>query len=282
MTVGTRAGTAPTAFEVVTFLSDFGLDDVFVGVCHGVLTGRAPHARIIDLTHAVPPGDVRRGARLLARSVPHVPSAVHLAVVDPGVGTSRRGIAIAAARGDLLVGPDNGLLIDAAEELGGIVAAHELTAVTDQPAVVSATFHGRDVFAPAAAALACGTPISDLGPGVDDLAASPPEFLEVDLDRALMVCEAVLIDRFGNVQLAARPADAARIGLQVGAQVVVGGHGGRTVPYVRTFGDVAGDTLGLYEDSDGRLALAVNGGSAAEVLDVEEGDRLTLLPASAA
>ncbi len=241
---------------VVTFLSDYGPGDEYVGVVHGVIASIAPDARIIDLGHGVPPQDVRTGARRLARSLPFVPAGVHLAVVDPGVGGPRRAVALRA--GDRwLVGPDNGLLIDAAARFGGVARAYDVGATPWRLEPVSATFHGRDVFAPVAAHLALGEePDAEIDPAglvqLERLVAS---------EGGAIVLE---VDSFGNLRLDA-PAGtpAARVN-------------GHDVLSARTFGDVAPGALLLYTESDGGLALAVNGGSAAALLDVRAGDEIQL------
>src|SRR6185295_570862 len=143
------------AYDWITLTTDYGLADGFVAACRGVIARTAPQAQVIDVSHAVPPQDVRRGATVLAQVAPYLPAAVHMAVVDPGVGTGRRGIVLAAKEG-MLVGPDNGLLLPAADALGGLEAAFELVAEEYRLATVSHTFHGRDVFAPAAAHLTLG------------------------------------------------------------------------------------------------------------------------------
>lgn len=268
-------------FDIITFLSDFGRDDIFVGVCHGVMAARAPHGRIVDLSHEVDRGEVAHGAALLARAVAYFPPSVHLAVVDPGVGTERRGIAVATDRGDVLVGPDNGLLMDAADEVGGVRAAYELVDSEHRLASVSATFHGRDVFSPAAADLAAGIDITQLGPSVTDPVRLDEPTATVKDDR--LVAEIVLVDRFGNLQLAASPDTARAIGLRPGVDTRVdAGQTTAPAPFVATFGDLGEGRLGLYEDSDGRLALAVTGGSAALRLGLARGDRVTLRPRQAA
>lgn len=270
-------------FPFVSFLSDFGLTDMFVGVCHGVLARRSPHARVIDLTHDVDPGDVDLGALLLARAVIYLPTAVHLAVVDPGVGTARRGIAVAAKRGDVLVGPDNGLLLPAARALGGVAGAWELADPRYRLEPLSASFHGRDVFSPAAAALANGVEPQEFGPPVDDLAEPeppPPALLQEDgsLRAAVLV-----VDRFGNLQLAARAEDLARMGLRVGDEVEVElGARCAHARFVRVFGELAGGQLGMYEDSDWHVALAVSGGSAAQMLAGRRGMVATIRPSGLA
>lgn len=259
--------------DLITFTSDFGLADTFVGVCHAVLAESAPHARVIDLTHAVDRGDVRHGAVLLARAVPHTPTAVHLAVVDPGVGGDRRGIAVATSRGDVLVGPDNGLLLPAAEELGGVVAAHELAEPGLLRRAGSATFHGRDLFAPGAAAVAGGTAVGDLGPPVDDPVSLLPPHLAVE--PAALTAEVVLVDRFGNVQLAAPAGALDDIGLAVGAAAgvreVTPAGARRRAPRVRTFVDLDPGQLGVHVDSDGMVAVVVRDGAAADELGVGRG-----------
>jgi S-adenosylmethionine hydrolase len=153
-------------YDWITFTSDYGLDDHFVGVCHGVMARVAPRARVLDVSHAVAAQDVRQGAVVLAQAVPYLPRAVHLAVVDPGVGTGRGMVAVEAG-GQVLVGPDNGLLVWAAEALGGVERVHALENPAFRLAPVSRTFHGRDVFAPAAGHLAAGVDPAELGPGLD-------------------------------------------------------------------------------------------------------------------
>lgn len=269
----------PGGFDVVTFLSDFGRRDVFVGVCHGVIAARAPHARVIDLTHEVTPHDVEQGALLLSRAVEHLPVAVHLGVVDPGVGTTRRGIAVVTGRGDVLIGPDNGLLVLSAEVLGGVEVAHELTEPSIVSPSASATFHGRDVFAPAAGTVAAGTPVEQLGPPVDHLHRLDIPAPGVDPGTGELDARVVLVDRFGNLQLDAGAEVADRLGWSEGDEVTVSADG-RTVTarIVRTFGELAADELGLYPDSDRKLALTVNTGSAAEHLGVGRGARITVRP----
>src|ERR687888_556666 len=185
----------------VTFLSDYGLQDEFVGTCHGVIKRIAPDVQIIDLTHGIPPQDVLHGALVLAKALEYVPPGIHLAVVDPGVGTARRPLALEDGEGRLYVGPDNGLLVPAAEAGGGIVAAHELVnpAYALQP--VSRTFHGRDLFAPAAAHVALGVPLEELGPPLDPEVLVRLGLPEPEFEAARVGARALYVDRFGNVQL---------------------------------------------------------------------------------
>ncbi len=246
---------------VVTFLSDYGLDDEFVGVCHAVIAAVAPEVRVIDLTHAIGRHDVRRGALALRRAVRFAPSgSVHLAVVDPGVGSERRAVAIRA--GDrVLVGPDNGLLLPAATLLGGAAEAIDIGGSRHRLEPVSATFHGRDVFAPVAAALAAGAPLHDAGEALDIAALTG---LELPRGRIVAAGHAeahVLdIDTFGNIDL---DFDDVRV-LPELVRV-----NGQRATVARTFADVPAGELLIYVDSSDALALAVNQGSAAERLNLE-------------
>ncbi|GIG86707.1 SAM hydrolase/SAM-dependent halogenase family protein [Plantactinospora endophytica] len=251
----------------LSLTTDYGLSDGFVAACHGVVARIAPAVRVIDVSHLVPAGDVARGATVLAQTVGHLPPAVHVAVVDPGVGTARRGVALRTP-GGLLVGPDNGLLLRAASVLGGITEAVELTSVEWFPAP-SRTFHGRDIFAPAAARFALGAPLADAGPAVDPaslLRLPEPVVREGD---GWLEAEVLTVDHFGNVQLAATGSALRRLG----PVVRIGGH-----PAGRgdTFGDAPPGGLVVYPDSADQLAVAVNGGRADELLGVTPGDVLRL------
>lgn len=250
-------------FGWVSLCTDYGYTDGFVATCHGVIAGIAPHARVLDVTHAIGPGDVRHGSVVLADTLPWLPPAVHVAVVDPGVGTARRGVALVS--GDaVLVGPDNGLLVPAAEALGGVHAAYELVDPAYRLPVVSATFHGRDVFVPAAAHLVVGVPPNALGPGVDpgSLVTLPVPVCQVDGDQIRV--EVLTVDHFGNVALAADAAGLAAAGLRTGAAVILRWPTGvEPVLIGTTFADVAQGELVLLVDSAGRLAVTLRGGSAA-------------------
>jgi S-adenosylmethionine hydrolase len=254
------------------FLSDYGLDDEFVGVCHGVMLAVAPDVRVIDLDHHVPRQDVPRGALNLADSVAYMPAeSVYLAVVDPGVGSSRLSVAVETSRGDYLVGPDNGLLSLAWEELGGAVRAVQV--VSDDVVLhpVSWTFHGRDVLAPAAANLAAGMLLDRLGPEipVQDLAriAKPG----ASVVQGAVECEVLAVDHFGNVQLSVREADLRAAAIETSVRI-----GDVSLPLVLTFSDVGVGKSGAALDSRGWLALFVNQGSAAEFLGLAVGSTVTL------
>ena len=262
----------------ITFLSDYGLADEFVGVVHGVIAGICPDARVIDLSHGVPRQDVRAGAAMLARALPYVAPGVHLAVVDPEVGARRRALALRTAEQDrLLVGPDNGLLLPAAERFGGIAEVVEISASPWRLEPVSATFHGRDLFAPVAARLACGEPLAAAGTPVEPGELVTAELTQPRHEPGALVAHVVASDTYGNAVLDAVHRDLVESGLRLGDPVAAR-TGSRRVRGVvaRTFSDVAPGTLLLYEDASGSLALAVNGGDAAALLGVRAGDEVRL------
>lgn len=255
----------------ISLTTDYGVSDGFVASCHGVIACLAPAVRVIDVTHLVGPGDVRRGAAVLAQTVPHLPPAVHVGVVDPGVGTSRRAIAMGTP-GGVLVGPDNGLLVWAAQALGGPQTVVELANPLWSASTVSRTFHGRDVFVPAAARIAGGAPLDEAGPPVDpaSLVRLPDPVLAVG--PGWLEAEVLTVDRFGNVQLAA-PAPLIE---QFGPALTVGGVRARRGA---TFADAPPGGLVVFTDSAEQVAVAVNGGRAAVVLSVNPGDVLRLVAA---
>jgi S-adenosylmethionine hydrolase len=273
---------------VIAFLSDYGHADEFVGVCHGVIARRAPSARVIDLTHSIPRHDVRAGALVLRGTLAYTPAQVYLAVVDPEVGAlginARRAIALRSAAGPLLVGPDNGLLMLAAESLGGAIEAFDIGHSPERLEPVSATFHGRDIFAPVAAALADGAPLAGLGEPlpVEELCGLELSVAQ-PLDGALLT-HVLRCDHFGNLILDASHEQLLAAGMRLGealtvevAGSVVGGNEvarsgiageAHSARYASTFADVAPGELLLYEDAQLMVALAVNRGSAAALLAV--------------
>ncbi len=264
------------ATPVVSFLSDFGLSDQYVGICEGVILRRCPDARVIHLTHGIDPASVALGARVLAGAMPFLPVGVHMAVVDPGVGSERRALALRSGDGRLFVGPDNGLLVPAAEASGGITEAVHITNPAHMLEPVSHTFHGRDIFAPAAGSLAAGLVLAELGDAVDPgslTRASTPGF---DLDGTALRVSVQHVDRFGNVQLSAAPADLGATFSPGGRAEVITRDDRYYVQCAATFADVDRGELVLYEDSDGSLSIAVNRGNAAELLDVVPGDPITV------
>jgi hypothetical protein len=257
---------------LITFLTDFGLEDDFVGVCHGVMKRIAPEVEIIDITHGIQPHGVLQGAIVLANTVPYLTEGVHLAVVDPGVGGDRRGIALRSGDGRLYVGPDNGLLVPAAEKLGGIEAAHEITNVEYALQPISATFHGRDIFSPASAHLAQGLAIEELGPEVEVASLARIEIPKPDVsDRRIRAC-CLYVDRFGNMQLNLKREHLQRLGIQPGMQVELELATDRYYAIAaRTFTDARGGEIILYEDAYENIAIAISGGSAAETFSTEPG-----------
>ncbi len=264
----------PARPPIVTFLSDFGLTDDFVGTCHGVINLICPPAQVIHLTHGIRPQAVGQGARILAGAIRYLPPGVHLAVVDPGVGSERRAVAIQSGDGRLFVGPDNGLLVPAAEACGGIQRAVALQNEEYMLLPVSRTFHGRDVFAPAAAHLANGVAIDQLGPAVD-----PADLVRRDdpghtLEGTHLLAEVQYIDRYGNVQLAATPGEVGAL-FQAGTTVEIeAGEDRYFAACAETFADVRIGEIVLYEDAAGLLAVAINRGDMAELTAVEVGQRL--------
>jgi S-adenosyl-L-methionine hydrolase (adenosine-forming) len=265
----------------ITFLSDYGLADEFVGVVHGVLARLCPEARVIDLGHGVPRHDIQSGALMLARALPYAPAGVHLAVVDPEVGARRRAVVLRVAEEDrVLVGPDNGLLLPAAEALGGVVEAVDVSASPWRPETVSATFHGRDLFAPVAARLAGGSPLAEAGDPVEPTELVAPKATRPRREDDALIAHVVGADTFGNAMLDATHGDLLDAGLRLGEPVAVRAGGRRVRGLVaRTFSDVDAGRLLLYEDAGGSLALAVNGGDAAALLGLRAGDEVRLEPA---
>jgi S-adenosyl-L-methionine hydrolase (adenosine-forming) len=265
-----------TTFDCLTFLTDYGLEDGFVAACHGAVARIAPSARVIDITHLVPPGDVRRGAAVLAQTIAYMPPAVHVAVVDPSVGTARRAIAVQAGEG-ILVGPDNGLLSWAIAAQGGAQRAIQLTNGELWLHPVSPTFHGRDIFMPVAAHLAAGTALTSTGTEIDvgDLVTLPAPTSRVNDSEA--EGEVMSVDRFGNVQLSIPAAAAGRLGISFGTPVVVRcGRRQLTVPYLETFAAVAPGEIVAFTDSAGLISLAVSAGDAAEQLGLPPGAHVRL------
>jgi S-adenosylmethionine hydrolase len=257
----------------IVFLTDFGLADTFVGICHGVMYRIAPDARVIDLTHAVPRQDVMRGAIELGRAVPYLPEdAVYVAVVDPGVGSARRAVAMAAGAARL-VGPDNGLLSLAWEALGGMDEAVWIENEDVLLTPVSRTFHGRDVFAPAAAHLAIGTPLADLGSAADVRELHRLEVPAPMIAPGAIGARVTGVDGFGNVQLNAKVGDLAAAGV-VEARVLV--VNGRRLPRAGTFAELPEHEPGMIVDSAGYLSVVVNHGNAATAMRLAPGDSVVV------
>ena len=260
----------------VTFLSDFGLKDDFVGICHGVIKQIAPETEIIDVTHGIPRQQVLQGALVLAKTLPYLPVGVHLAVVDPGVGGSRRPLALRDRDGRFFVGPDNGLLVPAADR-AGIDAAYELANPDYALDSISRTFHGRDLFAPAAAHLSRGVAIEELGPplAVDALVRLDLPQPEVRSDR--IAATVLYVDTYGNVALNVTRDDVARAGIVPGTQVELELAGERFYALAtRTFADARPGDIMLYEDSYRNMSVAIRNGSAAEMLHARAGQSIRI------
>ncbi|MET0683705.1 MAG: SAM-dependent chlorinase/fluorinase [Solirubrobacteraceae bacterium] len=282
----------------VTLLTDYGTTDEFAGVLHAVIARIAPDARVIDLGHGIRRQDVLHGAMVLARTLPYAPAGVHVAVVDPGVGGPRRALALRTAGEDrFLVGPDNGVLVPAAARFGGVAEAVEISASPWRLEPVSATFHGRDLFAPVAARLAAGGSLADAGQPLDPAELVALEFPRPEVGETV-VATIARVDGFGNVALHAHAEDLAAAGLRPADEVRVRplpadppAPGASSAPgasarpiecaglvarYGRTFADVGLGEAVLLVDSGGLVEVALNTGDAAAALCVAAGDRLEL------
>ena len=262
-------------FETVSFLSDFGTSDEFVGVVKSVIRGIAPHATVIDITHDVPPHDVRAGSLTLMRAAQYLAPGVVLAVVDPGVGTARRAVAVEVADGDgVFVGPDNGLLAPAVSMTGGATRAVELTSDDYHLPAPGPTFAGRDVFAPVASHLCNGVDLSSLGPSVDPLSLLPGLVPLSDVGSDSARAEVLWVDRYGNAQLNVDPDEIEAYGERV--IVRWGEKGVRRAVRARTYADIRAGELGLVVDSYGLLSIAFDRRSAADELGLRAGDSVVI------
>jgi S-adenosylmethionine hydrolase len=262
---------------VITLLSDFGLQDDFVGTCHGVIKRIAPGAEIIDITHGIPPQQVLQGALVLCNTLPYMPEGVHLAVVDPGVGSHRRPLVIRTGDGRFLIGPDNGLLLPAADALGGIDAAHELANPEYALESVSRTFHGRDLFSPAAAHLSLGVDPGDLGPPIDPQALVRLDVPTPEVGQNRIRAVVLYVDHFGNIQLNLKRDHLEAAGVQPGVKVELELALERYYAIAaRTFADARPGDIILYEDSYANIAIAISGGSAADLFGAGANDEVRI------
>jgi S-adenosyl-L-methionine hydrolase (adenosine-forming) len=262
----------------VSFLSDYGRTDEFVGVCHAVMLDVVPELRIVDVTHDIPPFDVRAGALALVRAVQYLPDGVVLAIVDPGVGTDRRCIAV-EVEGGVLVGPDNGLLAPAVAMLGGARRVVALENASYQLPAPGPTFAGRDIMAPAAAHLSAGVPIDALGPDVDPAGLAPGLVpLPREDDDGTIVGEVLWVDRYGNCQLNVAPEQLTARGVEPGGVVGVRvGEDERRARWVRTFAEAKPSELVILVDSYGMCALALDQRAAATQLKLRAGHAVTIV-----
>lgn len=264
---------------IVSLLTDYGLEDDFVGVCHGVILRICPEARIVDVTHGIARHDVRHGAVVLRNAVPYLPVGVNVAVVDPQVGTERRAVAVKAADGRLFVGPDNGVLSLAIERSGGAVQASDVTRSPLRLEPVSASFHGRDVFCPVAAHLAAGADLAEVGEplGAEELAVvrlTGPRTEGLDV-----VAKVLLVDRFGNIGLDLAHEQLSGTGLTLGSTIEIEARGERYLAsFAATFADVSTGAVVVYEDSYRMLSIAINRGDAASTLQISPDDTVRLRP----
>jgi S-adenosylmethionine hydrolase len=267
----------------VSILSDWGERDPSPAICRGVILAIAPEALVVDISHEVDKYNVRHGALLLWCALPFLPIGAHIAVVDPGVGTPRRAVALETARGDYLVGPDNGLLLPGAERLGGITRAHLIENPAYRLPVVSSTFHGRDMFSPTAAHLAAGVPLEQIGTSLDPNSLVTLDWPSATVRFGELELNVIYVDTFGNVKLSGVASDLIEaLGtLARGEELVVDvGTGSKpkshSLVWASTFAEVAaGDPL-LYEDSYGRLCIAVNQGNAARQLGLIDNQLLAI------
>lgn len=262
----------------ISFLSDFGLDDEFVGVVHGVIAKLSPDSRVIDVTHGTSRGNIRSAALHLTRAIQYLPEGVALVVVDPEVGTARRALAV-ETRWGFFVGPDNGVLSPPVAMIGG---ATRIVSIENPEVMIpsaGATFHGRDVFAPAAAVLAAGeADLDDLGPEVPPDQVRPLLLPLPEVDGDVVAGEAWWVDGFGNVQTNVGPDDLAAIGLHPGEVVNLKiGSAIHSIPWVVAYGDVGSGEPLLHVDSAGLIAFAVREGRADEELNLYDGAVVTLV-----
>lgn len=264
---------------IVSLLTDYGRDDDFVGVCHGVIRGIHPGAEIVDITHGIERYAVRQGALVLRNTLPYVPAGVHVAVVDPQVGTERRAVALRTGDGRILVGPDNGLLSLAWERCQGVELAVDVTRSPHRLEPVSATFHGRDIFAPVAAHLAAGAELADAGDPLDPHTLERVTLPEPRDEDGAVVAHALVIDHFGNVGLNVSHERLAGTGITLGGRVAVEAEGERyEATYAQTFADVSPGELLIYQDAYRTLALAINRGDAAGTLRLGPDAEVRLRP----
>jgi len=271
----------------VSLTSDWGVRDPSPAICRGVVLNIAPDALILDITHEVEKYNIRHGALMLWCALPFLPVGAHVCVIDPGVGTSRRPIAIETGRGDFLVGPDNGVLIPGAERVGGIVRVFQIDNTQYRLPVISATFHGRDLFTPTAAHLALGVQLEEIGPPIDPAELVRLDWPAVVVNAGAMHTNVIYRDTFGNVKLAGLTSDlaAAVPNLNHGdkLKVTFGSDNAKAtqMTWARTFGDVGVGDYVVYEDSYGRLCIAQSQGDAVTTLGIDEDAAVKIEPVQA-
>ncbi len=265
----------------ITFLSDYGVADDFAGVCRAVIARIAPSAPVIDITHGISRHDVRSGGAVLADALPYAPVGIHLAIVDPGVGGVRRAVAVrTAGDGHVLVGPDNGLLTPAIETLGGVDLAIDISESQFRLEAPSKTFHGRDVFAPVAAQLAMGADLTQAGEEFDPASLEQHTVIGPRFEQIRVVAHVDRIDGFGNASLDLTAEQLTGHPVAGSAKVSIGSRSRRRAALrAHAFDDVGDGAFLFYEDSSGRMAIAINRGNAADALELRSGDEVELEPA---
>jgi S-adenosyl-L-methionine hydrolase (adenosine-forming) len=264
------------SFRYITFLTDFGVQDDFVGVCRGVMRGIAPDATVIDITHGIPAQAVTQGAVVLARAIPYMPVCVHLAVVDPGVGSARRPVAVRTTTGRMFVGPDNGLLMRAADR-EGVDEARALTNPRYHLERVSRTFHARDIFAPAAAHLAAGAHFADLGEEIDPGDLTRVNLPEPEVGETRVHATILTVDRFGNLSLNVTREHLDALSIEAGGWVELQfALDAYYAQVAETCTDTKLGQLILYEDSYGAIAIAIREGNAARLTAAGPGDKVRI------
>jgi S-adenosylmethionine hydrolase len=264
---------------ILTLLTDYGREDDFVGVCHAVIARIAPDTRVIDLTHGINRHDVRQGALVLRGTLPYLPQGVHVAIVDPQVGTERRAVALRTVDGRIFVGPDNGVLSLAAERAGGVVDAVDVSRSPHRLEPVSATFHGRDLFCPVAAHLARGDELAEAGEPLDPDAIETIVLPEPRREGDTLVAHVLTIDRFGNAALNVSHEALAGTGIVLGGQVEIQrGTEHFNAVVAHTFADVRSGDILVYEDSYRSLAIAINRGDAAATLQLAPDTEVRITP----
>lgn len=257
--------------SIICFTSDFGIGDTWVGMCHAVIYRSCPQARVVDLAHDIPPFDIRKAAVVASSGVWQLPDAIHLAVVDPGVGGGRADLVLITKGGSALVGPDNGVLMPAAWRSGGVAEAYSIVPEHLDFRAPLPTFHARDILAPTAAILACGVLASVIGEPLDPASLAPPPFALFSAEDDTLAAEVIDIDRFGSFRLAI-PAEDALERFGAGDLLEIGiGHVQIDAPFGRTFSDVDQGAPVALIDSSGWFTVAVHMGSAAERYGVEPG-----------
>jgi S-adenosylmethionine hydrolase len=264
---------------IITLLTDYGRSDDFVGVCHAVIARIAPDVRVIDLSHGIARHDARDGALVLRNTLPYLPVGVHVAIVDPQVGTERRAVALKTEDGRIFVGHDNGVLSLAWQEAGGVTDAADVTRSPHRLEPVSATFHGRDVFCPAAAHLAIGAELGEAGEPLD-----PDELQTIELPKPrtegdTLLAHVLSVDRFGNASLNVSHEDLAGTGITLGGQVeILSGTEHFHAAVTQTFADVRPGDILVYEDSYRALSIAINRGNAAATLQLAPESEVRITP----